>query len=167
MVVLISSTILPVISSVPALNFTVTVVLLSQSSLGIKYVFSISEYETEALMLIGRLFKTMNPLILTGGSMLYVDTVCKGIDDIPNVSPEIRNEVIKWYEKNGLEALQQRLLEIDPEYYRIADLNNPKRLLHAVEIHQMTGKPFTSFRKNIIREQIGRASCRERVSSPV
>ena len=115
--------------------------------------YNVSEYETEALMLIGRLFKTMNPLILTGGSMLYVDTVCKGIDDIPNVSPEIRNEVIKWYEKNGLEALQQRLLEIDPEYYRIADLNNPKRLLHAVEIHQMTGKPFTSFRKNIVRER--------------
>ena len=115
--------------------------------------YNVSEYETEALVLINRLFETMNPLIVTGGSMLYVDTLCKGIDDIPNVSLEIREEVIEWYEKNGLEALQQRLLEIDPEYYRIADLSNPKRLLHAVEIHQMTGKPFTSFRKNIVRER--------------
>jgi len=115
--------------------------------------YNVSEYETEALMLISRLFETMNPLILTGGSMLYVDTLCKGIDDIPTVSPEIREEVIEWYKKNGLEALQQKLLEIDPEYYLIVDLNNPKRLLHAVEIHQMTGKPFTSFRKNIVRER--------------
>ena len=115
--------------------------------------YNVSEYETEALMLISRLFETRNPLILTGGSMLYVDTLCKGIDDIPNVSPEIRKEVIDWYEKNGLEALQQRLLAIDPEYYAIADLNNPKRMLHAVEIHQMTGKPFTSFRKKTVRER--------------
>ena len=115
--------------------------------------YNVSEYEIEALNLISRLFETINPLILTGGSMLYVDTLCKGIDDIPNVSPEIRKEVIDWYEINGLEALQQRLLAIDPEYYAIADLNNHKRLLHAVEIHQMTGKPITSFRTNTIRKR--------------
>ncbi|HEX7585308.1 MAG TPA: tRNA (adenosine(37)-N6)-dimethylallyltransferase MiaA [Prolixibacteraceae bacterium] len=115
--------------------------------------YNVSEYETEALLLISQLFEKLNPLILTGGSMLYVDTLCKGIDDIPTVSPEIRDEVIDWYKENGIEALQQRLLEIDPEYYRIVDLNNPKRLLHAVEIHQMTGKPFTSFRKNTMRER--------------
>lgn len=115
--------------------------------------YNVSEYENEALFLISQLFEKMNPLILTGGSMLYVDTLCKGIDDIPTVSPEIRDEVIDWYKKNGIEALRQRLLEIDPEYYRIVDLNNPKRLLHAVEIHQMTGKPFTSFRKNTVHER--------------
>jgi tRNA dimethylallyltransferase len=85
--------------------------------------------------------------------MLYVDTICNGIDDIPTVDPEIRDEVIGWYEKNGIEALRQRLLEIDPEYYQIVDLNNPKRMLHAVEIHQMTGLPFTSFRKKIVKER--------------
>lgn len=115
--------------------------------------YNVSEYENEALFLISQLFEKMNPLILTGGSMLYVDTLCKGIDDIPTVSPEIRDEVIDWYKKNGIEALRQRLLEIDPEYFRIVDLNNPKRLLHAVEIHQMTGKPFTSFRKNTVHER--------------
>jgi tRNA dimethylallyltransferase len=115
--------------------------------------YNVSEYETEALQLISELFERVNPLILTGGSMLYVDTICNGIDDIPTVDPVIRDEVINWYEKNGIEALRERLLEIDPEYYRIVDLNNPKRLLHAVEIQQMTGKPFTSFRKKMIKER--------------
>jgi tRNA dimethylallyltransferase len=115
--------------------------------------YNVSEYETEALRLINNLFVKVNPIILTGGSMLYVDTVCNGIDDIPTVDPEIRDDVIRWYEQNGIEALRQRLLEIDPEYYQIADLNNPKRLLHAVEIHQMTGLPLSSFRKKTIKER--------------
>jgi tRNA dimethylallyltransferase len=115
--------------------------------------YNVSEYETEAIELIDQLFKIKNPLILTGGSMLYIDTICKGIDDIPTVSLEIRNEVIKWYEENGLETLQQRLLTLDPEYYQIVDLNNPKRLLHAIEVCQMTGRTFTSFRKNTVKER--------------
>ncbi len=115
--------------------------------------YNVSEYEIEALRLIDQLFQHKNHLILTGGSMLYVDTICKGIDEIPTVDPLIRDEVIQWYQQNGIEALQKRLLELDPDYYRIVDLNNPKRLLHAVEICQMTGKPFTSFRKNTIRER--------------
>lgn len=115
--------------------------------------YNVSEYETEAIDLINQLFRTKNPLILTGGSMLYIDTICKGIDDIPTVTPEIRQEVVNWYAENGLEALQQRLLNLDPEYHGIVDLNNPKRLLHAVEICQMTGKTFTSFRKNTVRER--------------
>jgi tRNA dimethylallyltransferase len=115
--------------------------------------YNVSEYENEALQLIQALFSKINPIILTGGSMLYVDTICNGIDDIPTVTDEVRSDVIAWYEKNGMEALQQRLLEIDPEYYHIVDLNNPKRLLHAVEIHQLTGMPFTSFRKKTIRKR--------------
>jgi len=115
--------------------------------------YNVSEYESEALRLINNLFVKVNPIILTGGSMLYVDTVCNGIDDIPTVDPEIRDDVIRWYEQNGIEALRQRLLEIDPEYYQIVDLNNPKRLLHAVEIHQVTGLPLTSFRKKTIKER--------------
>jgi tRNA dimethylallyltransferase len=115
--------------------------------------YNVSEYETEAIHLISQLFRSKNPLILTGGSMLYVDTICKGIDDIPTVDPVIRDEVISWYNENGIEALRQRLLELDPEYYNQVDLNNPKRLLHAVEICLMSGKSFTSFRKNTIKER--------------
>jgi tRNA dimethylallyltransferase len=115
--------------------------------------YNVSAYENEALELIGKLFQSKDLLILTGGSMLYIDTICKGIDDIPTVDPEIREEVIDWYVTNGIEALRERLLEVDPEYYHIVDLNNHKRMLHAVEIHQMTGLPFSSFRKNIKRER--------------
>lgn len=115
--------------------------------------YNVSEFETEVLSLFDQLFSTKNPLILTGGSMLYVDTICKGIDDIPTVTPEIRTEVVQWYEDNGLEALQQRLQELDPEYYLKVDLNNPKRLLHAVEICVMTGKTFSSFRKNTVKKR--------------
>jgi tRNA dimethylallyltransferase len=115
--------------------------------------YNVSEYESEAIQLIEQLFQHKNPLLLTGGSMLYVDTICKGIDDIPTVNPEVRKEVIKWYEENGIEALRQRLREIDPEYYAIVDQNNPKRLLHAVEIQQMTGLTFTSFRKNTVKDR--------------
>ena len=119
----------------------------------IHHYYNVSDYETEAINQINLLFKTKNPLILAGGSMMYVDTVCKGIDDIPTVTPEIRNEVILWYKANGIEALQQKLKILDPEYYEIVDLNNPKRMLHAVEICQMTGKTFTSFRKKTVRQR--------------
>lgn len=115
--------------------------------------YNVSEYEVEALQSFDHLFQHKNPLILTGGSMLYVDTICKGIDDIPTVDPDVRKDVVRWYEEHGIEMLRKRLLEIDPEYYQIVDLNNPKRILHAIEIHQMTGVTFTSFRKNTIRER--------------
>ena len=113
--------------------------------------YNVSEFETDTLNLLQVLFKRINPVILTGGSMLYIDTICKGIDDIPTVNPEIRKSVIQWYETHGLEALRERLLELDPEYYTTVDLNNPKRILHAVEVCEMTGKTFTSFRTQTVR----------------
>lgn len=85
--------------------------------------------------------------------MLYIDTICNGIDDIPTVDAVTRNDVIKWYEQNGIDALRALLLELDPDYYSIVDLNNPKRMLHAVEICQMTGSTFTSFRTNTAKER--------------
>jgi tRNA dimethylallyltransferase len=119
----------------------------------IHHYYNVSEYETEALQLIHELHKRLNPVILTGGSMLYLDTICNGIDDIPTVDPEIRNEVIQWYEATGIEALRCRLQEVDPEYYEEVDRNNPKRMLHAVEVCQMTGKTFTSFRTRTVKER--------------
>lgn len=119
----------------------------------IHHYYNVSEYETEALQLIHELHKRLNPVILTGGSMLYLDTICNGIDDIPTVDPEIRDEVIRWYEANGIEALRRRLQEVDPEYYEEVDRNNPKRMLHAVEVCQMTGKTFTSFRTRTVKER--------------
>lgn len=115
--------------------------------------YNVSDFEVEVLQLLDRLYPQVNPVIMTGGSMLYIDTVCKGIDDIPTVDPEVRKDVINWYEQNGLEALQNKLLEVDPEYYLTADLNNSKRLLHAIEVYQMTGKPISLFRKNTVRKR--------------
>lgn len=115
--------------------------------------YNVSAFETEALQLLDQLFTRINPVILTGGSMLYLDTICNGIDDIPTVDQQTRKEVIHWFEENGIDALRQRLLEVDPEYYNIVDLNNPKRMLHALEIFQMTGQTFTSFRKKTVKER--------------
>lgn len=115
--------------------------------------YNVSEYETDVIKLLNERFVEKNPLLLVGGSMMYIDTVCKGIDDIPTVDPEIRKDVIEWYNKNGIEALRQRLQQTDPVYYAIVDQNNPKRMLHAVEVHQMTGAPISSFRKNTVKER--------------
>jgi tRNA dimethylallyltransferase len=115
--------------------------------------YNVSDFEIEALSKIDQLFQSNTVLFLTGGSMLYIDTLCKGIDDIPTVDPITRNDVIQWYNQHGIEALRQRLSETDPAYYNIVDRNNYKRMLHAVEIYQMTGRTFTSFRKNTIKNR--------------
>lgn len=115
--------------------------------------YNVSNFETDALQLVAELFKSRNIVVLAGGSMMYIDTICKGIDDIPTVDPEVRNGVLKWYEETGIEELRRRLMEVDPEYYSIVDLNNHKRMLHAVEIYQMTGVPYTSFRTRTIRQR--------------
>lgn len=90
---------------------------------------------------------------MTGGSMMYVDAVCKGIDDIPTVDKETRELMIHRYETEGLEALCAELRLLDPEYYRIVDLKNPKRVIHALEICYMTGKTYTSFRTRTQKER--------------
>lgn len=110
--------------------------------------YNVSDYETDVVKLLGERFGEKNPLLLVGGSMMYVDTICHGIDDIPTVDPETRENVIDWYNQNGIEALRLRLQQIDPAYFAIVDQNNPKRMLHAVEVHQMTGTPISLFRKN-------------------
>ncbi len=115
--------------------------------------YNVSSFEVEALELMNQLFKRVNPLILVGGSMLYIDTICNGIDDIPTVDTETRKSVIEWYEQNGIEALRLRLLKLDPDYYNIVDQNNHKRMLHAVEVCQMSGRTFTSFRTNSAKKR--------------
>ena len=90
---------------------------------------------------------------MTGGSMMYVDAVCKGIDDIPTVDKETRELMLRRYESEGLEQLCAELRVLDPEYYRIVDLKNPKRVIHALEICYMTGKTYTSFRTRNTKER--------------
>ena len=108
--------------------------------------YSAAQYETEALDILEKLFAQHEVVILTGGSMMYVDAICKGIDDIPTVDAETRQLMLQKYEEEGLEQLCAELRLLDPEYYRIVDLKNPKRVIHALEICYMTGRTYTSFR---------------------
>ena len=108
--------------------------------------YSAARYEEEALATLDNLFRQYDTVILTGGSMMYIDAICKGIDDIPTVDTETRELMLQRYETEGLEKLCAELKLLDPEYYRIVDLKNPKRVIHALEICYMTGKTYTSFR---------------------
>lgn len=115
--------------------------------------YSAAQYESEAIDLLNRLFEIHSTVILTGGSMMYVDAICKGIDDIPTVDAETRQLMLQKYEREGLEHLCAELKLLDPEYYKIVDLKNPKRVIHALEICYMTGKTYTSFRTQQKKER--------------
>lgn len=128
--------------------------------------YSAAQYETDVLKLTDELFSTHDTLLLTGGSMMYIDAVCKGIDDIPTVDDITRRTLLDRYESEGLEPLVEELRLLDPEYYRIVDLKNPKRVIHALEICYMTGRTYTSFRTRTTKERpfhiIKIGLCRER-----
>ena len=100
-------------------------------TLGLDEYYSAAQFEIDALQRIDEIFATHDYAVMCGGSMLYVDAICKGIDDIPTISDDIRNQVMHKYEEEGLEAVKAQLLEFDPEYYNIVDLNNHKRFIHA------------------------------------
>lgn len=115
--------------------------------------YSAAQFEAEALGKLEELFK-QNPVeVMTGGSMMYVDAVCKGIDDIPTVDKETRDLLLRRYETEGLEQLCAELKLLDPEYYKIVDRKNHKRVIHALEICYMTGKTYTSFRTRSKKER--------------
>lgn len=108
--------------------------------------YSAAQYELEVMELLEALFAKHEVVILTGGSMMYIDAICKGIDDIPTVDTETRQLMLQKYEEEGLEQLCAELRLLDPEYYRIVDQKNHKRVIHAMEICYMTGQTYTSFR---------------------
>lgn len=110
--------------------------------------YSAAQYEQEAIHILTDLFKKHNVVALTGGSMMYIDAICKGIDDIPTVDSTTRDFMMNRYQEVGLEALCAELKLLDPVYYNEVDLKNHKRVIHALEICYMTGKPYSSFRKN-------------------
>ena len=115
--------------------------------------YSAAQYVMEVLKKLEELFRENDVVVLTGGSMMYIDAVCKGIDDIPTVDNETRQLMLERYEQEGLERLCAELKLLDPEYYQIVDLKNHKRVIHALEICYMTGKTFTSFRTQTQKER--------------
>lgn len=128
--------------------------------------YSAARYESEAMSLLERLFAGCDTVVLSGGSMLYVDAVCQGIDDIPTISDSVRQQMRERYENEGLETLAAELERLDPAYFAQCDIRNPKRVIHALEICHMTGRTYTSFRVRKIKERPFRiikiGLCRER-----
>lgn len=110
--------------------------------------YSAAQYETDVIQLLNQLQLSHDNLLLSGGSMMYIDAVCNGIDDIPTVDSEVREQLKKRLQTEGLEPLRNELRLLDPEYYKIVDLKNPKRIVHALEICYTSGKPYSSFRVN-------------------
>lgn len=115
--------------------------------------YSAAKYEEDVIKLLEKEFVNNKVMLMSGGSMMYIDAVCKGIDDIPTVDDETRAMVLEKYEKEGLEQLASELRILDPEYYNEADIKNPKRVMHALEICYMTGKTYSSFRKRSVKER--------------
>jgi len=115
--------------------------------------YNASNFEIEALEIINAIFTSKDIAVMTGGSMLYIDTFCNGIDDLPTIDPEIRKNVIKKFDEQGIESLRHELKKIDPDYYQLVDLKNHKRILHALEVYYMTGKKYSSFRSNTKKER--------------
>ena len=108
--------------------------------------YSAALFEEQALSLLETLFAENPMQILCGGSMMYVDALCRGIDRLPTVSDPIRRRVLDFYNERGLEAIRAWLAELDPEYFSQVDLNNPKRIIHAIEICLEAGQPYSSLR---------------------
>ena len=109
--------------------------------------YSIGQFEKDAIAKITELFKAHNYLLLVGGSGLYIDAICNGIDNIPNISKNVREKINNEYEKNGIYWLQEKIKKIDPEFYKSVDINNPQRLKRCYEVFHETGKRFSTFHK--------------------
>ena len=122
-------------------------------TLGLEDYYSAAQYEQDALAVLAQEFQTHDTLVMTGGSMMYIDAVCEGIDDIPTVDDETRNLLKQRYAAEGLEPLQKELRLLDPEYYAACDIRNTKRVIHALEICYMTGRTYTSFRVRAKKER--------------
>jgi len=115
--------------------------------------YSAAKFETEALTLLNILFDSHEAVVMTGGSMMYIDAVCKGIDDMPDMDPVIRQELSELYHNKGLEPILEELKRLDPVYFEQVDRRNPKRVIHGLEMCRMTGLPFSSFRKDTAKKR--------------
>ena len=122
-------------------------------NLSISENYSVGQFERDALVKIKELHQSSNVVVMVGGSGLYIDAVCRGFDDFPNVPKEIRDELNTRCKTEGIEVLENELQAIDPEYHKIVDKLNPHRIIRALEIYKVSGKTFTSFR---IRQDLKR-----------
>ncbi len=117
-------------------------------NLSIQEEYNVWQFEKDAVKALSSYFENNNKAVMVGGSGLYIQAVCDGIDDLPDVDISVRDNLIKMQQEEGIEALQRKLLELDPAYYQELDIRNPARLVRALEVTITTGKPFSSYRKN-------------------
>ena len=111
--------------------------------------FNVGDYEREAIKLLTRLFKKHDMVIAVGGSGLFINALINGFDDIPQSSAKNREKLNRLFSEKGISFLKEKLKDIDPEFYKEVDLNNPQRLIRALEVYETTGKPFSNFRKKV------------------
>lgn len=122
-------------------------------TLGLDDYYSASKFEEDVLCLLDQLFAASPMALLAGGSMMYIDAVCNGIDDIPTIDEHTRSNMKRRLAEEGLPALVDELKQLDPDHWAIVDKHNPRRVVHALEICHMTGKTYTSFRKSQKKER--------------
>ena len=115
--------------------------------------YSAARFEADVLDLLPELWSKSDYAIMCGGSMMYIDAVTKGIDDLPDISPDVRDAAMKIYTEGGIEKARQVLEAIDPEYYKIVDLNNHKRIVHAIEITMQAGVPYSTLRTGKVADR--------------
>lgn len=115
--------------------------------------YSASMFEEDVMKTLEHIFKESDTALMSGGSMMYIDAVCNGIDDIPTIDEQTRATMKRRLETEGLDALLEELKVLDYEHWKIVDHNNPRRVVHALEICKMTGKTYTSFRQNITKKR--------------
>jgi len=109
--------------------------------------FSVGDFEKQGLALLNNIFQKHDTAILAGGSGLYIKAICEGFDELPSASFEIREKLNREFAEQGIHHLQEKLKSADPAYYQQVDLNNPQRIIRALEVYESTGKPFSSYRK--------------------
>ncbi len=115
--------------------------------------YSAAQYEADVMALLPELWKQGDYAVMCGGSMMYVDAVCRGIDNIPDITPELRAKVLEEYNATGLEPLLAELERLDPQYYAEVDRCNPRRIIHAIEVCRQTGVPYSTLRTGRAKER--------------
>ena len=115
--------------------------------------YSAGDFERDGLELLHRLFEQHDEVVMVGGSGLFIRAVCEGLDDLPKAPLEVREQLNAIFETQGIEPLQKKLKAVDPKYFYASDIDNPQRVIRALEVHEATGKPFSSF---LIKDRVKR-----------
>lgn len=122
-------------------------------NLSIEDKYDVADYERDVLDFLKQYFNTKNVAVMTGGSGLFIDAVCNGLDEMPDISEEVRNRVSKLLEADGIEGLQREVERVDNDYFQVVDKQNPRRLQRALEVYYQTGKPYSTFRQRNVAKR--------------